>query len=72
MVIDFFREMAWVTFSDDGYETKWYPLMYEDVHQEYDPKYVMNTCNEIYGERKFGVSPTSQMIVKKVIKSNLY
>ena len=34
MELDLNKEMAWVTFLDDGWETKWHPVL-DDVRKTY-------------------------------------
>ena len=44
MVLDLNKEMAWVTFMNDGWETKWHPIT--DVmgnHLEFDDG-IMDHC----------------------------
>ena len=75
MVLDLTKEMAWVTFLEDGWQTKWYPVT--DVfgnHLEFDSS-IMDHCraqfnnpnNKVY----FGIAQTSQMLLGNAVRDNL-
>lgn len=74
-MIDLEKEMAWITFLDDGWRTKWHPitdisgrqLEFNDATMDYCRKQYNNRENWVY----FGVSPTSQMILKHSVTDNL-
>lgn len=75
MVLDFNKEMAWVTFMEDGWQTKWHPVT--DVfgnHLEFDET-IMDHCraqfNIIGNWVYFGIAPTSQMVLRNAVRDNL-
>jgi hypothetical protein len=75
MVLDFEKEMAWITFMHDGWETKWLPVT--DVmgnHLEFDDT-IMNHCRSQFNREgnwvSFGIAPTSQMLMKNAVRDNL-
>lgn len=75
MVLDLTKEMAWVTFLEDGWQTKWYPVT--DVfgnHLEFDET-IMDHCraqfNIIGNWVSFGIAPTSQMVLRNAVRDNL-
>ena len=77
MVLDFEKEMAWVTFMEDGWQTKWHPVT--DVagnHLEWtDSNEIMNHCRSQFNKEgswvTFGIAPTSQMILGNAVRDNL-
>jgi glutathione peroxidase-family protein len=72
--IDLNKEMAWVTFVNEGFETIWYPVTdYKGEQLEYDSEKIMNHCRHIYGKLNtyFGIAPTSQMIVNNSSRDNI-
>ena len=75
MVLDLTKEMAWVTFLEDGFQTKWYPVT--DVfgnHLEFDSN-IMDHCRAQFNQKGnwvyFGIAPTSQMILRNAVRDNL-
>jgi hypothetical protein len=75
MVLDLNKEMAWVTFIDDGWQTKWHPVT--DVfgnHLEFDDS-IMDHCREQFNDIgnwvSFGIAPTSQMLMQNSVRDNL-
>jgi len=77
MVLDLNKEMAWVTFMDDGFETKWFPICTITGNQlEWsDSNLIMNLCREKFNDKSdwvsFGIAPTSQMLMKNAVRDNL-
>jgi|TARA_R110000772_G_scaffold4566_1_gene16267 hypothetical protein len=74
-MIDLDREMAWVTFLNDGWETKWHPVT--DMmgnHLEFNNR-IMDLCREKFNRESnwvtFGIAPTSQMMMKNSVKDNI-
>lgn len=74
-MIDLNSEMAWITFIDDGWETKWHPVFFNGSQMEWDSKEVMTLCRKRFniegGWRSFGIAPTSQMILRNAVRDNL-
>jgi hypothetical protein len=76
-MLDLSKEMAWVTFVDNGFETKWFPVTDVCGNQlEWsDSKRIMNLCRERFNDNenwvRFGVAPTSQMVMQNSVKDNL-
>jgi hypothetical protein len=75
MVLDLNKEMAWITFMGDRWETKWYPIT--DVagnHLEFDDT-IMDYCRAQFNNKEnwvqFGIAPTSQMLMKNSVRDNL-
>ena len=73
--IDLNKEMAWVTFLHEGWETIWCPVT--DVmgnHLEFDDG-IMDHCRSQFNREgnwvSFGIAPTSQMILKNSVRDNL-
>ena len=77
MVLDLNKEMAWVTFVDNGFETKWFPVT--DVCGNQldwsDSEKIMAICRSQFNDEKkwvsFGIAPTSQMLMQNSVKDNL-
>ena len=78
MVLDLNKEMAWVTFADNGWQTKWFPVCtITGVQLEWtDSSHIMNLCREKFNNRDgsgwtyFGIAPTSQMLLKHSVRDN--
>ena len=74
-MIDLNKEMAWVTFLHDGWETKWHPITDAMGNQlEWGlngSKKIMDTCRAHFGNVSFGIAQTSQMIVNNSVRDNL-
>ena len=78
MVLDLSKEMAWVTFTNDGWETKWFPVLDPITGQqlEFDDT-IMDRCRAQYNGAHggvwtyFGIAPTSQMLLKNQVRDNL-
>jgi hypothetical protein len=75
MLIDLNKEMAWVTFMEDGWQTIWHPIT--DVagnHLEFDES-IMDHCRSQFNKKgswvTFGIAPTSQMILGNAVRDNL-
>ena len=78
-MLDLNKEMAWVTFVDNGFETKWFPVT--DVCGNQldwsDSKKIMTICRSQFNNRDgigwtyFGIAPTSQMLMKNSVRDNL-
>tara|TARA_R110000765_G_scaffold412577_1_gene512268 strand:+ start:335 stop:559 length:225 start_codon:yes stop_codon:yes gene_type:complete len=72
MVLDLNREMAWVTFLHDGWETKWHPITDATGNQlEFDSEETMNICRAHFGNVTFGIAQTSQMIINNSVRDNM-
>ena len=77
MVLDLNKEMAWVTFLEDGFQTKWFPVLDPITGQqlEFDDT-IMDRCRAQYNGTHggvwtyFGVAPTSQMLLKNTVRDN--
>ena len=75
-MIDLSKEMAWVTFLEDGWETKWFPVLCPVTgrHLEFDDT-IMDHCRFQFNRENnwvsFGISPTSQMVMGHSVKDNL-
>ena len=74
-MLDLNKEMAWVTFLHDGWETKWHPVT--DVmgnHLEFNDD-IMDHCRAQFNKEdnwvSFGISPTSQMLLQNSVRDNL-
>ena len=76
MVLDLNKEMAWVTFLDNGWQTKWFPVLcpITGKHLEFDDS-IMNHCRAQFNNEQnwvsFGIAPTSQMMMKNSVRDNL-
>jgi hypothetical protein len=75
MVLDLNKEMAWVTFMDEGWQTVWHPVT--DVmgnHLEFDDT-IMDHCRSQFNNEEnwvtFGIAPTSQMLMQNSVRDNL-
>ena len=64
------QEMAWITFSLDGFEKKWFPVMLNGKHLKWDSQLVMNVCRNAFPDNSWGISPTSQMIMGHSCRDN--
>ncbi len=77
MVVDLNKEMAWITFLEDGWETKWFPVLcpVTGQHLEFDFEFTMDRCREQFNKEdnwiSFGIASTSQMILGNVSEDNL-
>ena len=78
-MIDLSKEMAWVTFADDGWQTKWFPISTITGEQLkwIDSDRIMDLCREQFnddafwhGWTYFGIAPTSQMILNNAVRDN--
>jgi len=77
MVLDLNQEMAWITFMEDGWETKWHPVTDGKGEQMVFDDNVMDYCRTQYNGGNgrewtyFGIAPTSQMLLKNAVRDNL-
>ena len=77
MMIDLNKEMAWVTFMEDGWQTIWHPITDVSGNQlEWsDSNKIMNHCRAQFNKEgswvSFGIAPTSQMILENAVRDNL-
>jgi hypothetical protein len=72
MVLDFEKEMAWITFMHDGWETKWHAITdAAGKHLEFDSEAIMDFCRAHFGNVTFGIAPTSQMLMENAVRDNL-
>ena len=76
-MIDLSKEMAWITFMNDGWQFKWFPVTSITGEQlEFDDT-IMDLCREKFNNRDnsgwiyFGIAPTSQMILCNSVRDNL-
>lgn len=73
--LDLDREMAWVTFMDEGWEKVWHPVTDASGEQLEWSEDIMNFCRAQFNDEKnwisFGIAPTSQMLVKNSVRDNL-
>ena len=75
MKIDLTKEMAWVTFLGEGWQTEWYPvtdvcgnhLPFDDSIMDYCRKQFNDPNNKVY----FGIAQTSQMLMGNAVRNNL-
>ena len=77
MKIDLNKEMSWVTFMQDGWETKWFPITdVRGVQLEWtDSNEIMNHCRSQFNVNDkwvtFGIAPTSQMLIRNSVRDNV-
>ena len=77
MVLDLCKEMAWVTFMGDGWQTIWHPVTDITGKQLPFDDTIMDYCRAQYngvddrGWTYFGIAPTSQMLLKNAVRDNL-
>ena len=72
MVVDLNKEMAWVTYLDDNFQSKWHPVMDEDnEHQEFDSTYTMEHMRHFSIKPYWGIARTSQMLLGNAERDNL-
>ena len=77
MVLDLNKEMAWVTFVDNGFETKWFPVtdVFGNQLEWSDSNKIMTICRSQFNDNEnwvsFGIAPTSQMMMKHSVRDNL-
>ena len=73
--IELDREMAWVTFLGDGFETIWHPVTDASGNQLEWSEGVMDFCRAQFNITdcwvSFGIAPTSQMLLKNAVRDNL-
>ena len=77
-MIDLTKEMAWITFFNDGWEKKWYPILDPITGQQlaFDDT-IMDRCRAQYNGAHggvwtyFGIAPTSQMLMGNDVRNNL-
>ena len=70
-MIDLNRELAWVTFLDNDFEQKWYPVRnYLGIQQEFDGEATYKFCQRNLSDRQWGIAPTSQMILRNAVRDN--
>lgn len=78
VMIDLSKEMAWVTFADDGWQTKWFPVCtIIGMQVEWtDSSHIMDLCREKFNDANdnswtyFGIAPTSQMLMNNSVRDN--
>ena len=74
-MLDLNKEMAWVTFMHDGWETKWHPVTDVCGNQLEWSKEIMNHCRKQFNSSdnwvSFGIAPTSQMLMQNSVRDNL-
>lgn len=75
MKLDLNKEMAWVTFANEGWETIWHPVTDITGNQlEFDDS-IMDRCREDFNNKEnwvsFGIAPTSQMLMQNAVRDNL-
>jgi hypothetical protein len=71
MILELNKEMAWVTFLNDGWEQTWIAVTDEnDVHLEFHSEDTMNICRSQFGHTSFGIAQTSQMILGNSVRDN--
>ena len=74
-MIDLNKEMAWVTFLHDGWETKWHPVLDLLKNLEFDDENIKLYCRIIFNNDdnwvSFGIAPTSQMVIRNSVRDNL-
>ena len=76
MKINLNKEMAWITFLDDDFENKWFPVT--DITGKHlecknmdDDEKIMNHCRKnIPTFRKWGIANTTQMLLKNAMRDN--
>tara|TARA_R110002073_G_scaffold46664_1_gene127221 strand:+ start:49 stop:276 length:228 start_codon:yes stop_codon:yes gene_type:complete len=75
MVLDLNKEMAWVTFMDNGFETIWHPVTDITGKQLMWSEDIMDHCRAQFNDSNnwisFGIAPTSQILVKNSVRDNL-
>ena len=73
--IELDREMAWVTFLGDGFETVWHPVTDASGNQLEWSEGIMDFCRAQFNVKdnwiSFGIAPTSQMLVANAVTDNL-
>lgn len=73
-MIDLSKEMAWITFADDGWQTKWFPVCtIIGMQVEWtDSRHIMDLCREKFNDKGtyFGIAPTSQMLMNNAVRDN--
>jgi hypothetical protein len=74
-MLDLDKEMAWITFMHDGWQTKWHQVT--DVlgnHLDWSDE-IMNHCRKQFNNSddwvSFGIAPTSQMMMQNSVRDNL-
>ena len=77
MILDLDKEMAWITFMEDGWETKWHPVTDASGKQlewGVNGLDIMNHCRAQFNNwdwKQFGIAQTSQMIMNNAVRDNL-
>ena len=73
--IELDREMAWITFMGDGWETVWHPVTDVAGEQLEWSDNIMDHCRSQFNKEdnwiSFGVAPTSQMLLQNSVRDNL-
>jgi hypothetical protein len=76
-MIDLTKEMAWITFLGEGWQTRWLPVTDITGNQLPFDDTIMDYCraqyNGVHGGvwTYFGIAPTSQMIMGNAVRDNL-
>lgn len=71
MVLDIDKEKAWVTFLDDNWEKRWYPILDSLTGRQLDyDDTIMDLCRGQY-KGYFGIAPTSQMLRENSVRDNV-
>tara|TARA_B100000497_G_C7497544_1_gene304046 strand:+ start:345 stop:572 length:228 start_codon:yes stop_codon:yes gene_type:complete len=75
MVLDLEKEMAWVTFLDNGFEKIWHPVTDITGKHLMWSEDIMDHCRSQFNDDKnwvtFGIAPTSQMLVANSVRDNM-
>ena len=75
MVLDLNKEMAWVTFMNDGWQTKWHPVTDVTGKQLEWSDDIMDHCRAQFNNDEnwvsFGIAQTSQMLLQNSVRDNL-
>jgi hypothetical protein len=76
-MIDLSKEMSWITFADDKWQTKWFPIctIIGAQIEWTDSCNIMDICREKFNTEAiegtyFGIAPTSQMLLNNSVRDN--
>ena len=72
LLVDLNKEMAWVTFLYNDWQSKWFPVTDSlGRHLEFSSVDTMEVCRKAFPDVSWGIAPTSQMVLGNAVRNNL-
>tara|TARA_R110000787_G_scaffold156160_3_gene270071 strand:- start:3562 stop:3819 length:258 start_codon:yes stop_codon:yes gene_type:complete len=64
------NDKCWISFLHNGWLQKWFPLMMNGRHLDFCDNFCMEIAREKFGDTKFGIANTKQMLMKNDCRNN--